>query len=165
MMNKENKDVSQQPISPEPPELEKELDKLKQERDEYLNGWKRAKADFINYQKEEMKRQEATMQFGNEYLIRELLPVLDSFLLSLSMINDEQAKKGVEMMYAQLERILSKHGLEPIHSLGMQCDPSSHEALAEVESDQPSGTIIEELEKGWKLHGKVIRPARVKIAK
>ena len=156
MTSNENKDISQEPT---------ELEKLKQERDEYLNGWKRAKADFINYQKEEAKRQEAMAQFGNEYLIQELLPVLDSLLLSLSMINDEQAKKGVEMIYAQLERILSKHGLEPIHSLGTQCDPSMHEALAEVESEQPSGTIIEELEKGWKLHGKVIRPARVKIAK
>lgn len=147
-------------------DLKTEIEKLKKEKDEYLNGWKRAKADFINYQKDEAKREEEVVKFSNEYLIRELLPVLDSFELSFSMIDkDSAAKKGVEMIYAQFERILNKHGLELIKCLGEKFDANFHEALEEIISEKESGTIIEEMEKGWKLHGKVIRPSRVKVAK
>lgn len=146
--------------------LKEEIEKLKKENEEYLNGWKRAKADFINYQKDEAKREEEIVKFSNEFLIKELLPVLDSFELSFSMIDkDSTAKKGVEMIYAQFERILSKHGLEPIKCLGEKFDANLHEALEEVKSEKESGMIVEELEKGWKLRGKVIRPSRVKVAK
>ena len=146
--------------------LKEEIENLKREKDEYLNGWKRAKADFINYQKDEVKREEEVIKFSNEFFIKELLPVLDSLELSLSMIGeDSTAKKGVEMIYAKLERILNRHGLELIKCLGEKFDTNFHEALEEVVSEKESGTIVEELEKGWKLHGKVIRPSRVKVAK
>ena len=146
-------------------ELKQKIEACEKERDEYLNGWKRAKADFINYQKDETKRVDEVMKFSNEMLIRELLPVLDSFQLSLSVMEDAGAKKGVEIIQAQFEDILKKHGLEPIEALEGKFDPSLHEAVEEAESDKESGMVIEELTRGWKLHGKVIRPARVKIAK
>lgn len=148
-------------------ELQKKLEACEKEREEYLNGWKRAKADFINYQKDEAKRAEAIVAFSNESLIWELLAVLDSFNLSLAVLDkeNENVKKGVEIIYFQLEALLKKHGLEQIQSIDMKFDPSQHEAMEEVESDKESGTVIEELTKGWKLHGKVIRPARVKVAK
>ncbi|MDP3999139.1 MAG: nucleotide exchange factor GrpE [bacterium] len=151
-------------------DLVKELEQCKKEKEEYLNGWKRAKADFINYQKDETKRIDEVMKFSNEMLIRELLPVLDSFQLSLSVMasparEDAGARRGVEIIQSQFEDILKKHGLEPIKALGSKFDPSLHEAVEEAESDKESGTVIEELTRGWKLHGRVIRPARVKIAK
>ena len=147
-------------------DLVKELEQCQKERDEYLNGWKRAKADFINYQKDEAKRVDGIMKFSNEMLIRELLPVLDSFQLSLSVMEDAGVRKGVEIIQAQFDEVLKKHGLEPVKSIGEKFDPSLHEALAEVEADgQESGLVIEELSRGWKLNGKVIRPARVKISK
>lgn len=159
-MNEDNKNISH-----EPTELQQELERLKQEKDEYLNGWKRAKADFINYQKDEAKRREELVKFGNEYLIRDLLPIADSFEMYLAMTSDSKEKKGVEMIYAQLIGELTKQGLEPIKALGEPFDPALHEALGEMEVDQPSGTVAAELERGWKLNGKVIRPTRVKIAK
>jgi len=147
-------------------EVPDEIETLKKQCDEYLNGWKRAKADFLNYQKDEMRRREDIVKFSNEYLMKELLPVLDSFAISLSMVPaGDPARKGIEMIDAQLERILGKNGLEPVKSLGAPFDASLHEALGEVDSEQSPGTVVEELEKGWKLHGKVIRPARVKVAK
>lgn len=147
-------------------DLMKELEQCRGEKDEYLNGWKRAKADFINYQKDETKRVDEVMKFSNEMLIRELLPVLDSFQISLSVMEGDGARKGVEIIQAQFEEILKKHGLEPIKALESKFDPGLHEALGEVEADgQESGAVIEELSRGWKLHGKVIRPARVRIAK
>lgn len=149
-----------------PKKEETELERCQRERDEYLDGWKRAKADFINYQKEEVKRIEEILKFGNEALIQELLPVLDSFELSFVVADvDEKSKKGAEIIHSQLKDILNKHGLELIKALGEKFDPSLHESLAEVESDKEAGTVVEELSRGWKLHGRVIRPARVKISK
>lgn len=148
-------------------ELKKKLEECEKQREEYLNGWKRAKADFINYQKDEAKRLDEAIKFSNEFLIRELLSVLDSFDLSFSMLPeaDERLKRGMEIIYAQLENILKKHGLEPIQSLGEKFDPGLHEALEAVESEKESGTVTEELARGWKLHGRVIRPSKVKVAK
>jgi len=143
----------------------KELEQIKQEREEYLNGWKRAKADFVNYQKDEAKRREELVKFSNEYLIRDLLPIVDSLEMYLAMTADSKEKKGVEMIYAQLVGELTKQGMEPIKALGELFDPALHEALGEMEAEQPSGTVAAELERGWKLNGKVIRPTRVKVAK
>ncbi len=145
---------------------ETELERCKREKDEYLDGWKRAKADFINYQKDEGKRAEEIVRFSNGVLVQELLSVLDSFELSFAVSDiDEKTKKGMEIIYSQLKDILNRQGLEPIRSLGEKFDPGLHESLAEVESDKEPGTIVEELSKGWKLNGRVIRPARVKISK
>ncbi|TSC96442.1 MAG: molecular chaperone GrpE [Parcubacteria group bacterium Athens1014_26] len=141
------------------------LNQCQKEKEEYLNGWKRAKADFINYQKDEIKRMADIIKFSNENLIKELLPVLDSFDLALIAINDKKFEKGVEMIYSQMENTLRKQGLELIKSLGIKFDPAIHEAIEELESDQEDGTIIEEFVKGWKLNGKVIRPSKVKISK
>ena len=146
-------------------DLEEKLAKCEREKDEYLNGWKRAKADFINLQKDEMKRLEEVIKFGNAELIKELLTVLDSFQLSLMATKDTEARKGVEIIYSQLEKILNKQGLEKIKALGEKFDPALHEAMLQEGSDKESGTILEEMVKGWKLNGKVIRPTKVKISK
>lgn len=145
--------------------LKEQIAKLEKEKDEYLNGWKRAKADSINQQKDELKRMEEIMKFANADIIKDLLLVLDSFELSLLATKDPEAKKGIEIIYSQLEKILNKQGLEKIKALGEKFDPTFHEAMLQEESDKESGTILEEMVKGWKLNGKVIRPTKVKIAK
>ncbi len=144
-----------------------ELAGCRKERDEYLDGWKRAKADLINYKKDEIKRFEAIMKMANESLIKELIGVLDSFDLALNNLEKEgKAEKGVYLIRTQLEDILRKSGLEKIVVvLGRPFDPAFCEAIVTIESDNPSGTIIEEIEKGYSLGGKLIRPARVKVAK
>lgn len=132
------------------------LEDLNARCEEYLNGWKRAKADFINYQRDEQKRLEEILKFGNENFVKELLTVLDSFVLS----------GETSPILLQLENILKKYGLEQIKvEIGQSFDPNWHEAIQIVKSDQPSNTIVEELEKGYTLHGKLIRPAKVKVAK
>jgi molecular chaperone GrpE len=163
-------------------DLEEKLVKCEKEREEYLNGWKRAKADYINLKKDEMKRMEEAIRFGNEELIEELLPVLDSFELSIMATKDPDAKnsstrastelsrmsslqEGIKAIYSQLENILNRNGLEKIKALGEKFDTTLHEALMQEESDKESGTILEEMVKGWKLNGKVIRPTKVKISK
>ena len=145
--------------------LKEQIAKLEKEKDEYLNGWKRAKADYINLQKDGMKRMEEIMKFGNAELIKELLLVLDSFSLSLISTKDPELKKGIELIRSQLENILNKQGLQKIKALGEKFDPALHEALMQKDSDKESGTILEEMVSGWKLNDKVIRPAKVKIAK
>jgi len=145
--------------------LKERIIKLEKERDEYLNGWRRAKAECINQQKDEMKRMEDVVKFANTDIIKDLLLVLDSFELSLLATKDPELKKGIEIIYAQLEKILNKYGLEKIKALGEEFDPAIHEAMLQEESDKKSGMILEEIVKGWKLNGKVIRPTKVKIAK
>ena len=146
-----------------------ELSKCRKEYDEYLDGWKRAKADLINYKKDEAKRFEAIVKFSNEALIKELINVLDSFdlaLVALEVEEDKKTQKGLYLIRQQLEDILRQNGLERIIvSVGQSFDPALQEAVATIELDKPSGTIIEEVERGYLLNGRLIRPARVKVAK
>lgn len=140
---------------------------LQAQCEEYLNGWKRAKADFINYQKDEARRFEEFAKFGNEALMKDVISILDSFDLAESAHPDD---KGLRIIRTQLEDMLRKRGLEPIVTkTGEAFDPARHEALLAVESHEgvegPPNTIVEELEKGYILYGKIIRPARVKIIK
>ena len=144
-----------------------ELEKCEKEREEYLNGWKRAKADLINYQKEETKRLEEILKFANAGMIRELINVLDSFYLALAILEKEgKAEKGFYLIKGQFEDVLKKNGLEKMEdATGTVFNPNLHEAVGEVESEKPPGTVIEEVGRGYTLNGRVIRPARVKIAK
>ena len=188
----ENKKQNTEEARPEPQKteidlLKEQIAKLEKERDEYLNGWKRAKADSINQQKDEMKRMEEIMKFANADIIKDLLLVLDSFAALEKNFRSEARSKelereldGVLIIKDQLEKILNKQGLEKIKALGEIFDPSLHEAIAiedvdkaattksgepRTDAGRESGTILEEMVKGWKLNGKVIRPTKVKISK
>ncbi len=148
-------------------DIEKKLADAEARRDEYLAGWQRAKADFINYKKEEMKHLEEVAKYGNEDLIKDLIAVLDNFDLGLrSLEKNGPVEKGVYLIRSQIEDILRRRGLERIPlKPGDPFDPSVAEALSEVASDKPPGTIVEEIEPGYRLHDKVLRAARVIIAK
>ncbi len=152
------------------PELKSELDKAIRERDEYLDGWKRAKADFINYKKDEFARLNEMARFANEDVIRDLVPVLDSFELGLAALEKAgPVEKGVYMIKGQLEDTLKRRGLEKMKILpGDAFNPSFHESVGVVEiKDTPlaAGTIAEEVESGYLFQGKVLRPGRVKLVK
>ena len=167
-----------------------EIDKLKQdlenalkEKDEYLNGWKRAKADLINYKKEDSKRFEEVALYSQQRLIGELLSILDSFDLALASVADEGSKRGILMIKGQMEEVLKRQGLERIQvKAGDELDMTIHEPIDEQELDpnavgaisaggpelregKQSGTIASELVAGYKLNNKIIRPAKVKIYK
>lgn len=157
-------DENKNPISENPEEKIKELEK---QSDEYLDGWKRAKADLINYKKEEAERLENFTKFSNEIIISDMISVLDSFELGLSVIaENDPARKGVIIIKSQLEDLLKKHGLKKIQvKRGDPLDTNLEEAVGEINAAEPLGTIAEEVSSGYKLHGRVIRPARVKISK
>ncbi len=148
--------------------LKKETEKLAKERDEYLDGWRRAKADFINYKKDELKRLEEIARFGSESLILELISILDDFDLALATLEKQgAAEKGIYLIKSRFEDILKRRGLERIKvEEGNKFNPNYHEAIIAVqEEDKEADTIAEEIEAGYMLHGKVIRPTRVKVYK
>ncbi len=144
-----------------------ELQKCEAQRDEYLAGWQRAKADFINYKKEEMVRLEEFARYQNADLVMELVRVLDSFDLGIAALEKKGGvDRGVYMIRAQLEDLLKQRGLQRIVvKPGDKFDPAIAETVAEVESDVPAGNVVEEIEAGYKLYDKILRPARVKISK
>jgi len=157
--------------------LEKLKDKLKEcekLKAEYLAGWQRARADFLNYKKEETERISEFLKFGKEELILKILPTLDSFQKARSSFvkvsKDKQKEKkllieGFLQIEKQLKNFLKNEGIEEIEVKSKTFDPNFHEAVEQVTVQKESGTIIEELEKGYTLYGKVIRPAKVKVAK
>jgi molecular chaperone GrpE len=163
-MDEENKKVD---LPAEGDDLQSKLEKAEQERDEYLSGWQRSKADFINYKKEEMKKLEDVARYGTVDLIKDLISVLDNFDLGLRNLEKTgPVEKGVYLIRTQIDDILKKRGLEKISvKPGDAFDPSFAEALSEVESEQPPGMIVQEIEPGYKLYERVIRPARVIISK
>jgi molecular chaperone GrpE len=144
-----------------------ELDEITKQRDEYLAGWQRTKADFINYKKDEIKRMDEIARYGNESLIKDLISVMDNFDLGLrSLEKIGHVEKGIYLIRSQIEDILRKRGLEKLDiKVGDIFDPAVAEAMTEIASDQPHGTIAEEIEPGYRLHDKIIRAARVIVSK
>src|SRR6202142_4314037 len=129
-----------------PNELEAKLAEAEKQRDEYLGGWQRTKADFINYKKEEMKHMEDIAKYGNESLIKDLISVLDNFDLALrTMEKAGTVERGIYLIRSQIDDILKKRGLEKLNvKAGDEFDPMVAEAMAEVPSDRPQGVIVEE---------------------
>lgn len=145
-----------------------ELDQCARERDEYLDGWRRAKADLINFKKDEAERLSALLRTGNENIIRDLITVLDSFDLGIIATGESNpaVMKGMVLIKTQLEDVLKRHGLEKmVVTKGEMFDPAKHEAIGEMNSEYPDGAVAEEVERGYVLYGKVIRAARVRVSK
>lgn len=142
-----------------------ELKECAAEKKEYLDGWQRAKADLINYKRDEAKRFDELVKFAAEGVIAEAVAVLDSFDLALGYDMPKDVEKGIVLIRSQLEDILRRRGLEMMQPLGEKFDPAYHESLGEVEADGEEGRVAEVLQPGYLLQGKVLRPARVKIAK
>ncbi len=147
--------------------LEEKLKKCQELKEEYLNGWQRAKADLINARKDDERRNREFMKFANSTLIYDILPVLDSFNLAFlaAAKQDSKFSKGILLIKMQLENTLEKYGLEPIRSVDEKANLQMHEIIGEIESEKEEGIIIEEIQKGYLLHGKLIRPAKVKVSK
>ena len=143
------------------------LAKCQKEKEEYLAGWQRERADFLNYKKEEMERIAEILKYASAEVILKILPILDNFQEAEKSIPPNEKNKFLEGMLQikeQMKGLLEKEGIEEIKALGENFDPNVHEAVESVEG-KDSGKIIEEVKKGYKLNGKVLRPAKVKIIK
>jgi len=147
-------------------ELTEKIVLLEKERDEYLNGWRRTKADLANYRNEELARLEEVVKFGNSDLVKELIPVFQNFDRAISALGDDGASKGIMMIKSQLGEIMKRRGLTELGvKAGDMYDPARGEILSEDESEKPPGMILEVVQKGYVLHGKIICPAQVKVSK
>lgn len=127
---------------------------------EYLDGWQRAQADFANLRKHDEKVKAEFVKFAKLSLVEELIPVLDSFNIALA-----QGHKDFEPLYNQLATVLKANGLEVLDPLNKIFSPHEHEALATVptKKSEEDHKVLEVLQKGYKLNGKIVRPAKVKI--
>ena len=133
-----------------------------EQRDEYLAGWQRAKADFINYKKEEFAHLQEVAKYGSEDLIKDMVSVMDNFDLGLrAMEKAGPVEKGIYLIRSQMEDILKKRGLAKMEvKIGDMFDPATMEAMTEIENDLPHGAVVEEIEPGYRLHEKVLRGDR-----
>ncbi len=145
----------------------KELEKL---NEQYLNNWKRAEADFLNYKKEEVLRIKSYIHYNQEKIMLDILSLLDIILLAESHIPDNLKEDkwvlGILQIKGQINNLLNNYNVKEIESLDKMVDFNFHEVLQEVETkDKKNGIIIAEIQKGYILDNKVIRPAKVIIAK
>ncbi|BBB92775.1 nucleotide exchange factor GrpE [Methylomusa anaerophila] len=134
--------------------------------DELTDKYKRLQADFDNFRRRSRQEREELSTVVAEKIVCDLLPVIDNFERAIANSSQDPASvtTGIEMIYRQMNNVLTKLGVEPICALGLTFDPVLHEAvMREEDSSQPDGTVIDELQKGYKVHGKVVRPSMVKV--
>ncbi len=139
--------------------IKQKLKACQKEKEEYLAGWQRAKADLINYKKKQEQKIFDYYKFASEGLILEILMVLDSFELALQHSKNE----GIQQLYNQLKNILESNGVEEIKAMGEKFNPEFHESVGEIKGR--TGIVIEEIQKGYLLNGKVIRASKIKVGR
>ncbi len=169
----EHRDDSQQATVSE---LEAEVERLKSELEEERAKTAaeseqrlRALADFANYRRRHEEDKARLMQFATQEIILKILPVIDNFERALESAeqnhNFDSLVEGVRLTIKQLRDILEQEGVKQIESVGQEFDPTMHEAVMRVETEEyPENTVIEELQSGYTQGDRVIRPARVKVA-
>jgi molecular chaperone GrpE len=150
--------------------LREEVKKLRTERDEYLVGWQRAKADYVNLQRDSLQKISNAKNIGKEDLLESLLPALDSFDMAIS--NKESWEKvdpnwrvGIEYIYNNITTALENSGITKIGNIGEAFDPNLHEGIETLPTDDESldHTIAMVIQSGYRVGDRVIRPARVKV--
>lgn len=146
-----------------------ELEKLRTEQEETLNRYLRLQAEYDNFKKRTQKERVAERKYKSQDLASDLLPVLDNFERALQVETNESNQgiiEGIQMVYNQLTEALASHGIQQIETIGRPFDPNLHHAIMQVEDEEKeSNEILEELQKGYLIHDRVIRPAMVKVNK
>ena len=149
--------------------VEDELDRTRAEAAEYRDHLQRLQAEFENYRKRVLREQTRAVDFATEPLVSRLLQVVDEFELALVAAEQrpdfDKFLHGVEIVYAKLLDILRAEGLERIEATGRPFDPTEHEALFQTEGGDGEPYVVDVLRSGYRLKGRVIRPAGVKVAR
>src|SRR5215470_26098 len=143
-----------------------ELEALRNENEELIGTLQRLQADFDNYRKRAARDQDALIARAGERIVKELLPILDDLERALEAADQHEEAKledGVKLVHRQLEQLLEKEGLALVETDG-KFDPYVHEALLTQPSTADEGSVIEVLQKGYRLGDRVLRPARVVVA-
>lgn len=144
-----------------------DIQKLQAERDSLVDRLARMQAEFENARRRTQKEQQDFRDYASSDTIKSLLPVLDSFERALQTRSDAaEFRNGVELIYKQLQSTLEKLSLQPIKAKGEQFNPHLHEAIEMVDTDEvPDHEVIEELQRGYKLKDRLLRPAMVRVAR
>ncbi len=164
--------MEEKPIEPAPeekPDLAKELEIIKRQKEECLAGWQRARADLINYKREEAERLSLMQEYAKESLVEKLLPLMDNMEIAELRIPDDLKQneyvQGLLRVKSQIQDFFKSQHVEAIDAKGKPFDPLVHEAVQEgKEEGVEAGIVIEVLEKGYTASGKLLRPAKVKVS-
>jgi molecular chaperone GrpE len=148
--------------------LERELADVRAKGEEHLYNWQRSAADFANYKRRTDEERATVAQFGTAVLIGRLLGVLDDFDRALESVPADAHDawiEGVKLVERKLRSVLETEGVTPIEAIGQPFDPNLHEAVVhEPTADHPDNQVIGELQRGYRLHDRVIRPSLVRVA-
>jgi len=147
-----------------------ELETARQEAADNYDRYLRASAELENVKKRAVKERADALNYGNEGLLRDILPIVDSLERALeqtSNANDFDAfVEGLQLIYEKLLASLQKHGVERIDALGTDFDPNFHEAMLQVESEEyDDNMVVEEFERGYLLNGRLLRPVKAAVSK
>ena len=149
-------------------ELQQQLDESQAQAEEHMRAWQRTAADYSNYKRRTDEERDTVAVFANALLIGKLLAVLDDFDRALDHVppdTDDAWVEGVRLVERKLRSVLEAEGVTPIESIGQPFDPNVHEAVVHEETaDYPDNHVIDELQRGYRLHDRVLRPALVKVA-
>ncbi len=162
-MAEEQETVTQEALE----DLKSQLEQARAEAERYLNNWRRAEADFANYKKRVEQEREEVRRFANASLIINILPVLDDLERALSSLDARLAGltwfDGIRLIHRKLQKVLEHAGVQEIPAEGYPFDPRLHEAIHYAEGED--GKVLAVVQKGYKLHDRVLRPALVIVGK
>ena len=164
-------EVEQSGDTPESPEeLTRELADTREKAQEYLDGWQRSRAEFVNYKKRKEKEQAESYQYMKGEIIKQYLEVIDDLERALNNRSEEvniaEWTNGIELIYRKMLKILESEGVTVMESEDGMFNPNLHEAISSEASDEfDSGEIIEVVKKGYLINDRVLRPAQVRVAR
>lgn len=150
--------------------LEAEAAKFKAQADEYYAHLQRLQAEFDNFRKRTQKEKEELTKYASERVVEAMLPVLDNFERAMGSAKTnrdfDSFAQGVDMIFRQFQNVLTKEGLAVIEAVGQPFDPNMHEAVLQIDSEEHTeNTVVEELQKGYTLKDKLLRPSMVKVSR
>ncbi len=167
---RDSPDGQNQEVQTQEPDLEQQLDEERKKAAENLDNWRRTAAEFANYKRRVEKEKAEYSQYANTVLLAKLLDVMDGFDAAFKAIpeafRNEPWVEGIRLTEQKLRRVLESEGVKPIEAQGKDFDPNYHEAMFyEPTPGEPEGRVTGEFQRGYTLGERVLRPARVKVAK
>lgn len=171
MKDKNVKPKNEDDAQPSGPDVvQDQLESLRAERDDLLGKLQRVSADYANFEKRSSRQIHDSIAYEKERIIKSLLPAVDNFEHMLAKLTSAESVdvviEGVRIIYDQMLDILKGHGVEQIQALDETFDPAHHEAMLQQEDrEKADGIVLQEFQKGYKLHGRVIRPSKVIVNK
>ena len=146
--------------------LQKQIEEIKKEKEEFLAGWQRARADLANYKKEEKERMQGLMEYVKQEFLFSFLSMVDNLERAEGQLKEEEKNsktvQGFLQIGKQLREFLKSHGIKEIEAQGKDFNPELHEAIATTKGEKP-GKVVEVLEKGYMIQNKLLSPAKVKV--